>query len=227
MADLAEAAAAGIDDAVTRRLVQPVQIALYLAGSILAFMTVAPLLWMVSMSLKQPERGVRRQSRPAPPDSRELRLCLHPGELRPLSLELVLRVGGRHRGGPLLPLDGGLRAGAAEIPRSRLHLPRDVRDLPHLPARDHRALVHPGPRARPSRQLRGPDRSLDLQRLRHIPPAPVLSRRAARARGGGADRRRRLFPHLLVDRPAAEPADPLRRSPSCSSLPTGTRSSGR
>ena len=40
------------DDPVARRMVRPVQLALYLAGSILAFMTVAPLLWMVSMSLK-------------------------------------------------------------------------------------------------------------------------------------------------------------------------------
>ena len=41
------------DDATVRRLVQPVQLALYLAGSILAFMTVAPLFWMLSMSLKE------------------------------------------------------------------------------------------------------------------------------------------------------------------------------
>ena len=58
-------------------------------------------------------------------------------------------------------------------------------------------------------QLRGSDRPLDLQRLRHFPLAPVLSRRAARARGSGPDRRGGIFPHLLVDRPAAEPADPL------------------
>ncbi len=36
-----------------RRLIRPVQLALYLAGVILAFMTVAPLFWMVSMSLKE------------------------------------------------------------------------------------------------------------------------------------------------------------------------------
>jgi multiple sugar transport system permease protein len=41
------------DDAAIRRLVQPVQLAFYLAGSILAFMTVAPLFWMLSMSLKE------------------------------------------------------------------------------------------------------------------------------------------------------------------------------
>jgi multiple sugar transport system permease protein len=41
------------DDPVVRRMVQPAQLALYLAGSLLAFTAVAPLLWMVSMSLKE------------------------------------------------------------------------------------------------------------------------------------------------------------------------------
>jgi multiple sugar transport system permease protein len=52
MAD-APAAETAIDDPVVRRMVEPVQLALYLAGSILALMTVAPLFWMVSMSLKE------------------------------------------------------------------------------------------------------------------------------------------------------------------------------
>jgi multiple sugar transport system permease protein len=50
---MADASTAEPDDVAVRRLVQPVQIALYLAGAILAFMTVAPLFWMVSMSLKE------------------------------------------------------------------------------------------------------------------------------------------------------------------------------
>ena len=40
------------DDAIQRAMLRPVRIALYLAGVILAFMAIAPLFWMVSMSLK-------------------------------------------------------------------------------------------------------------------------------------------------------------------------------
>ena len=43
----------------------------------------------------------------------------------------------------------------------------------------------------------------DLQRLRHIPAAPVLPERAARAGGGGVHRRRRLLAGLLEHRAAA------------------------
>ena len=41
------------EDRVRRRMLQPVQLALYLAGSMLSFMAIAPLFWMVSMSLKE------------------------------------------------------------------------------------------------------------------------------------------------------------------------------
>jgi multiple sugar transport system permease protein len=41
------------EDRIRRRMLQPVQLALYLTGSILSFMAVAPLFWMVSMSLKE------------------------------------------------------------------------------------------------------------------------------------------------------------------------------
>jgi multiple sugar transport system permease protein len=40
------------EDATQRAMLRPVQLALYLAGAILAFMAIAPLFWMVSMSLK-------------------------------------------------------------------------------------------------------------------------------------------------------------------------------
>jgi multiple sugar transport system permease protein len=40
------------EDATQRAMVQPVQLALYLVGVILAFMAIAPLFWMLSMSLK-------------------------------------------------------------------------------------------------------------------------------------------------------------------------------
>jgi multiple sugar transport system permease protein len=40
------------EDATQRAMLQPVQLALYLAGVILAFMAIAPLFWMLSMSLK-------------------------------------------------------------------------------------------------------------------------------------------------------------------------------
>ena len=50
---MSEAApAAADDDAIERAMLQPVRLALYLAGVILAFMAVAPLFWMLSMSLK-------------------------------------------------------------------------------------------------------------------------------------------------------------------------------
>jgi len=41
------------EDRIRRRMLQPVQLALYLTGSMLSFMAVAPLFWMVSMSLKE------------------------------------------------------------------------------------------------------------------------------------------------------------------------------
>jgi hypothetical protein len=37
------------DEATQRAMLQPVQLALYVAGVILAFMAIAPLLWMLSM----------------------------------------------------------------------------------------------------------------------------------------------------------------------------------
>jgi multiple sugar transport system permease protein len=40
------------EDATQRAMLRPVQLALYLAGVILAFMAIAPLFWMLSMSLK-------------------------------------------------------------------------------------------------------------------------------------------------------------------------------
>ena len=40
------------EDAAQRAMLQPLQLALYLAGVILAFMAIAPLFWMLSMSLK-------------------------------------------------------------------------------------------------------------------------------------------------------------------------------
>ena len=108
-----------------------------------------------------------------------------------------------------LSLDGRLCARASALSRTRCDLSCDVRDLSDLAAGHHRAALHPRAHAPHARQLRGIDHSFDLQRLRHFPFAPILSRHSPRARGGGADRRRRLLPHLAVDHPAAEPADPV------------------
>ena len=58
----------------------------------------------------------------------------------------------------------------------------------HLPAAD-RAVVH-------------------RQRVLHLPAAPVHAHHPARARRGGADRRRRLLHGLLADHPAADDARP-------------------
>ena len=41
------------EERIRRQMLQPVQLALYLTGSMLSFMAVAPLFWMVSMSLKE------------------------------------------------------------------------------------------------------------------------------------------------------------------------------
>jgi multiple sugar transport system permease protein len=46
------ASAAAEEDAMQRAMLQPVRLALYLAGVILAFMAIAPLFWMLSMALK-------------------------------------------------------------------------------------------------------------------------------------------------------------------------------
>jgi multiple sugar transport system permease protein len=52
MAEMTSSPATEEDDATQRAMLRPVQLALYLAGVILAFMAIAPLFWMVSMSLK-------------------------------------------------------------------------------------------------------------------------------------------------------------------------------
>src|SRR5271166_2035029 len=41
------------EDRIRRRMLHPVQLPLYLTGSMLSFMAIAPLFWMVSMSLKE------------------------------------------------------------------------------------------------------------------------------------------------------------------------------
>ena len=52
MAEVASTSASTEEDANERRRLQPVRIALYVVASILSFMTIAPLFWMLSMSLK-------------------------------------------------------------------------------------------------------------------------------------------------------------------------------
>jgi multiple sugar transport system permease protein len=53
MAEVESTAKFAAEDADERRRLQPVRLALYVVASILAFMTVAPLFYMVSMSLKE------------------------------------------------------------------------------------------------------------------------------------------------------------------------------
>ena len=53
MAEVTSTSASTEEDANERRRLQPVRIALYVVASILSFMTVAPLFYMVSMSLKE------------------------------------------------------------------------------------------------------------------------------------------------------------------------------
>jgi multiple sugar transport system permease protein len=53
MADAASDPEFAADEAVQRAMLQPVRLALYVAASILSFMTVAPLFYMISMSLKE------------------------------------------------------------------------------------------------------------------------------------------------------------------------------
>ena len=72
-------------------MLQPVRLALYLVGVILAFMAVAPLFWMLSMSLKPSNEVFEHESHPAASDARQFRLRVHPGRFRPLSLQHVLR----------------------------------------------------------------------------------------------------------------------------------------
>jgi multiple sugar transport system permease protein len=52
MADMESSPQVEEEDATQRAMLRPVQLALYLAGVILAFMAIGPLFWMVSMSLK-------------------------------------------------------------------------------------------------------------------------------------------------------------------------------
>jgi multiple sugar transport system permease protein len=53
MAEVASAEEFPAEDAEERRRLQPVRLALYLVASLLSFMTIAPLFYMVSMSLKE------------------------------------------------------------------------------------------------------------------------------------------------------------------------------
>jgi ABC-type glycerol-3-phosphate transport system permease component len=53
MVEAASTRAPQDEDADERRRLQPVRLALYVAASLLSFMTVAPLFYMVSMSLKE------------------------------------------------------------------------------------------------------------------------------------------------------------------------------
>jgi multiple sugar transport system permease protein len=53
MAEIVSAARVRAEDADARRRLQPVRLALYVVASLLSFMTIAPLFYMVSMSLKE------------------------------------------------------------------------------------------------------------------------------------------------------------------------------
>ncbi len=85
---------------------------------------------------------------------------------------------------------------------------RDVALLPlpllpdGAPVRDDHPDLRYHPPAGPAQQPLGADFAVGLQRLRHLPVAPVLHDDATRPGGRGPDRRRRLLRDLLADHDA-------------------------
>ena len=64
---------------------RPARLILTLAGAILSLMTIVPLLWMVSMSLKTTDEVFAPNLIPHRADTRQLPLRLHPTRFLPLS----------------------------------------------------------------------------------------------------------------------------------------------
>ena len=182
--------------------------------TVLALMTVFPLVWMVSTAFKAPDEVFSMRVLPERPTwANFVHVFTELDFLRYLANSVFVSAV-HHRARAAFPFDGGLRAGAAQVSRARDDLPRDVLDIPRLAARHHRAAFRDGALVGSSRQLRRPDRAGDLQRLRHLPPAPVLSLDPPRTGRGRDDRWRGLCADLVEPDPAAfETAPGITRHP--------------
>src|SRR5271154_440612 len=194
---------------IERAMVRPTQLVWYVIGLILSFMAVAPLFWMVSMAFKKTDEVFGQNLVPHHPTLDNFLYVFTQVRFLPLSLEHVFRIRHSHDRRLVLSFDGGICAGASTVSRARRDIPNDVRDFSDLATRHHRPALHSRALARPARQLCRFDHPLDLQRLRHLSVAAVLSGGAARVGGGGGHRWRRLLPRLLEHHSAAEPADPV------------------
>ena len=136
------------DDAIVRRMLQPVQLALYLAGSILALMTVAPLFWMVSMSLKESNEVFGTNLIPHRPTLANFVYVF-------TQVDFVRYLWNTFFVSAVVTIVAlffhsmaGYALARLRFPGPRRDLSRDVRDLPDLAAGHHRAAVHPGAGAR-------------------------------------------------------------------------------
>ena len=197
---MSEAApAAADDDAIERAMLQPVRLALYLAGVILAFMAVAPLFWMLSMSLKPSNEVFDTNLIPRRPTLASFVYVFTQVDFVRYLLNTLFVSAAVTVVALVLHSMAGYALARLRFPgRDAIFLAMFATFLISQPviivplfilARD----------APYARQLRRIDHSFDLQRLRHLPSAPVLSRYSPRARGGRVDRWRRLFPYLVVD----------------------------
>ena len=199
-----------------------------LVGAVLAAMTLFPLLWMVSIAFKTQSEMFDMRLIPATPTLGNFPYVFTAGRFPALSVQHLLRRGhgdGRRRSSstrwPAMrwrgcAFPGARRSSSTMFSTFLVSLPVIIVPLFILV----RALGH-------AEHLCRADHPGDLQRLRHLPAAPVLPLGPARARGGGADRRRRLTGASTGASSCRSAGRSCRRSRSSSSSPTGTRSSGR
>src|SRR5580692_4352264 len=193
------------DEAIQRAMLQPVRIALYLAGVILAFMAIAPLFWMLSMSLKPSNEVFDTNLIPRRPTLASFVYVFTQVDFARYLLNTFFV-------SAAVTIIALILHSMAAYALARLRFPgRDAIFLAMFATFliSQPVIIVPlfiRARASHARQLRGIDHSLDLQRLRHLPFAPVLSRDSPRARGSRVDRRRRLLPHLVFDHPAPQPS---------------------
>ena len=157
-------------------MLQPVRLALYLAGVILAFMTIAPLFWMVSMSLKPSNEVFDTNLIPQRPTLDNFVYVFTQVDFVRYLLNTLFVSAAVTVVALIFHSMAGYALARLRFPgRDAIFLAMFSTFLISLPVIIVplfilvRALGH-------AQQLRGPDHPVDLQRLRHLPSAAVLSR---------------------------------------------------
>jgi multiple sugar transport system permease protein len=163
------------DEATQRAMLQPVQLALYVAGVILAFMAIAPLLWMLSMSLKPSNEVFDTNLIPRRPSLGSFVYVFTQVDFARYLLNTFFVSAAVTIVALIFHSMAGYALARLRFPgRDAIFLAMFATFLISQPV-----IIVPLfilARAPYARQLRGLDHSIDLQRLRHLPSAPVLSR---------------------------------------------------